>query len=445
MQVSCCDPVNKASPVGKYAGDDSEANKLFSALAKSIEKLPTFKEADSNANGSLSSKELELALFDTNGDGKMSKQESSARDTALKDAGFKDMDELYEQLDKNSDGKINKSEWNAILQLLNGDDSEPASGRSSSGGGGGGGGGSSRAGGRPASSGGGGSGRADDKPASSGGGGSGRADDKPASSGGGGSGRADDKPASSGGGGSGRADDKPAPSGGGGSGRPDDKPPTTSGGGMASSGSKPIDAGGFTGGVQQTPGGKQSGITGTKPGQKRHQTGLSGYEAKGNAESFTAQPGGQLSGTSNSARSEAYFSGNTSGKSFGANYQVTNGDNVTIMQQFNSSGGAPSMRVSVVDDTKIVVATGDGSPDTIANIKPGQQFRLEVKDLGNGQNTVEAFDTSGKSLGQITVDNTRSPGENNAFRYGCYLQEGASKTQVIVSDVKTDLNSPKSA
>ena len=109
----------------------------------------------------------------------------------------------------------------------------------------------------------------------------------------------------------------------------------------------------------------------------------------------------------------------------------------TIMQQFNSKEG-PSLRVSVNDGNELVVNTGDGSPIHLANIEPGQDFRLEVQDLGNGTTSFNVLDADGKSLGSAEADNTRYGGGNDQFRYGCYLQ-GDNAGQVLVSDVQTDL------
>lgn len=191
--------------------------------------------------------------------------------------------------------------------------------------------------------------------------------------------------------------------------------------------------------ADQVPSGKEVGKKGAR-GQTIHQTGISRHTEANGVESFRASPGGQLTGASDTARSEAFFTGNTAGKSFSASYQVNADGPVTIFQQFNSQHG-PNLRVTVDPDGSVMINTGTGEPILLGKIKPGEKFNLHVQDLGNGQSTFTLSDANGGNLGSATVANNRY-GASDAFRYGAYLQYGAGEggdAQVIVSDVQTDL------
>jgi|GEM_PF-6034815 len=193
--------------------------------------------------------------------------------------------------------------------------------------------------------------------------------------------------------------------------------------------------------TDQTLGGKQGNIEGSFANQLRHQTGLSRYQINNDVELFQARSGGQISGTSNSPRSEAFYPGSTAGESFAATYNVQGSDNVTIFQQF-SGGNGPALRATVADGDRIVVNTANGgAPPTLARIEPGQDFRLQVKDLGNGLTKFTAIDIDGNVLGTETVGNTRyGSNTSDQFRYGAYMQEFTdSGMNVFVKDVQTTL------
>jgi|GEM_PF-3331675 len=191
--------------------------------------------------------------------------------------------------------------------------------------------------------------------------------------------------------------------------------------------------------ADQTPGGKQGNLKGSKPGQRLHRTGLSRYEAKNGVESFRAKVGGQLKGTSNSPRAEAYFPGNTSGKSFEATYQVKGKGDTTIFQQFGNAH-VPSIRV-VSDNGNLSVRTPNGNRAvTIGRIPEGQQFTMKVQDLGNTKTRINFYDAKGKLIRGGVFSNNRGGvnKQNTAYRYGAYYH-GPSEAHVLVSNVKTNM------
>ena len=191
--------------------------------------------------------------------------------------------------------------------------------------------------------------------------------------------------------------------------------------------------------ADQTPGGKQSNLPGTKPNQNIHRTGLSRYETNGDVESFQVKAGGFLVGSSKSPRAEAFFRGDTTNKSFSADYQVYGSDQgpTTIFQQFGKNG--PSIRIEF-DKGQISVANVDNSPDDIAKVQDGEQFSLQVQDLGNQTARISITDSAGKQLGSDVFSNNRN-GENPSnrqFRYGAYYG-GQNEVQVLVRNVETTI------
>ena len=191
----------------------------------------------------------------------------------------------------------------------------------------------------------------------------------------------------------------------------------------------------------QTPGGKKIYKAKNRPSNhKVHRTGVARYTYNGkNTEAFQVHATlGFRAGSSSTSRAEGYFSyaNGTKDKTFLANYQLFDSENVSIFQQKDNTSSGPSIRISVIQGTDILVHTGK-SRHNIAKIKDMQIFALEVNDLGN-KSRITIRDLNGKKLGGITLDNTRNGVKGNKqFRYGAYTQKGEkANVSVIVQNAR---------